>query len=121
MVQDFLRSMVSIKFAIRNATAFVAHSFADDDKQIVERITQFLSKLGLTCDSGVRAEPRSISEKILARLHAAELFVGIFTRREKKPDGTYTTSPWLIEEKAAAVHAGKRLLLFVEEGVENSI
>lgn len=121
MTGNVLRSVSLIKFAVREATAFVAHSFADEDRQVVERVSQFLSKLGVTCDSGHRAEPRSVSEKVLARLLAAELFVGIFTRRDKKPDDTYTTSPWLIEEKAAAIQAGKRLLLFVEEGVEKDI
>jgi tetratricopeptide (TPR) repeat protein len=121
MTNDVFRSIRLIKFAVREATAFVAHSFADEDREVVERISQFLSKLGVSCDSGYRAEPRSVSEKVLARLLAAELFVGIFTRRDKKPDETYTTSPWLIEEKAAAIQAGKRLLLFVEEGVEQSI
>ena len=121
MTGNVLRSVSLIKFAVREATAFVAHSFADEDRQVVERISQFLSKLGVTCDSGHRAEPRSVSEKVLARLLAAELFVGIFTRRDKKPDDSFTTSPWLIEEKAAAIQAGKRLLLFVEEGVEKDI
>src|SRR4051794_25123582 len=121
MTNNVLRSFSLIKFAVREATAFVAHSFAEEDRQVVERVSQFLSKLGVTCDSGQRAEPRSVSEKVLERLLAAELFVGVFTRRDQKPDGTYSTSPWLIEEKAAAIHAGKRLLLFVEAGVEKEI
>ena len=121
MTGNVLRSMSLIKFAVREATAFVAHSFAEEDREVVERVIQFLSKLGVTCDSGHQAEPRSVSEKVLARLLAAELFVGIFTRRDKKPDHRYTTSPWLIEEKTAAIQAGKRLLLFVEEGVEKDI
>jgi tetratricopeptide (TPR) repeat protein len=110
-----------IKFGVREATAFVGHSFADDDRQIVDRVTQFLSKLGVTCESGARAEPRQITDKVMSRLLAAELFVGIFTRREPKPNGGFGTSAWVIEEKAAAIQAGKRLLLFVEEGVEHSI
>ena len=121
MTGNIFRSVRLIKFAVREATAFVAHSFADEDRQVVERISQFLSKLGVACDSGHRPEPRSVSEKVLERLLAAELFVGIFTRRDKKQDDTFTTSPWLIEEKAAAIQAGKRLLLFVEEGVEKDI
>ncbi len=120
---NMLRSVSLIKFAVREATAFVAHSFADEDRQVVERVSQFLSKLGVTCDSGHRAEPRSVSEKVLARLLAAELFVGIFTRRDKKPDDTrYTTSPWLIEEKAAASKPVQTAApFFVEEGVEKDI
>jgi hypothetical protein len=70
---DLLRSMSLIKFAVREAAAFVGHSFAEDDRQVVGRITAFLSKLGVTCDSGQRAEPRQISEKVLERILAAEL------------------------------------------------
>jgi hypothetical protein len=106
-----------IRFAIREATAFVGHSFADEDEQLVEQIKQFLSKLGLKCDSGKRAEPKGISDKVRERILAAELFVGIFTRRQAQADGKFSTSAWTIEEKATALAAGKRLLLFVEEGV----
>ena len=116
-----MRSLSLIKVAVREATAFLGHSLSDEDRQIVERVTQFLTKLGVKCDSGVRAEPRPVSEKVRERLIAAEIFVGLFTRRDKKSDGTYTTSPWIIEEKAAAIQAGKKLLLFVEDGVEKEI
>jgi hypothetical protein len=43
--------------------------------------------------------------------------VGIFTRRQEQKDGSFSTSAWTIEEKATALAAGKRLLLFVENGV----
>jgi hypothetical protein len=39
------------------------------------------------------------------------------TRDKEKTDGTYTTSPWLLEEKGAAIAFGKYLVLLVEEGV----
>jgi tetratricopeptide (TPR) repeat protein len=109
--------MQSLKFAIREVPAFVGHSFSDDDREIVDQIKTFLTKLGVRCDSGARPEPKGISEKILQRIRAADLFVGIFTRRDLQPDGTYTTSSWTIDEKGAAIAEGKKLLLFVEEGV----
>lgn len=107
----------NIRFAIREATAFVGHSFSDDDKEIVEQIIRFLTKLGVKCETGARPEPRTVSDKVLDRINAAELFVGIFTRRDSKENGTFSTSAWVIEEKATALAAGKRLLLFVEDGV----
>jgi len=115
MIQPVI--LEQIKFAVRETTAFVAHSFAPEDKEIVDLISQFLTKLGLKCDSGRRPEPKGISEKVRERILGAELFVGIFTRRNQNPDGTFSTSAWTVEEKAAAITAGKRLLLFVEEGV----
>ena len=48
-------------------------------------------------------------------------FLSAFSpRRDKTGDDAFSTSPWLIEEKAAAIQAGKQLL-FVEEGVEHAI
>jgi hypothetical protein len=112
-----LHILRQIRFAVREATAFVGHSFAEEDEQLIEQIKQFLSKLGVKCDSGKKAEPRGISDKVKQRIQAAELFVGIFTRRQQQQDGSFSTSAWTIEEKATALAAGKRLLLFVEDGV----
>ncbi len=106
-----------IRFAIREATAFVGHSFAEEDQHLVDQLKQFPSKLGVKCDSGKRAEPKGISDKVKERIQAAELFVGIFTRRQQQQDGSFSTSTWTIEEKATALAAGKRLLLFIENGV----
>ena len=108
----------NLKFAIRKVTAFVGHSFSDKDKLIVDQLTQVLTKLRVRCDSGLRAEPVSVSHKVRERIAAAEIFVGIFTRRESIGNGVYSTAPWVIEEKAAAIAASKSLLLFVEDGVK---
>ena len=86
-----------IRFAVREATAFVGHSFADEDAQLIDQIKQFLSKLGVKRESGKRAEPKSISDKVKQRIQAAELFVGIFTRRQQQQDGSFSTSAWTIE------------------------
>jgi tetratricopeptide (TPR) repeat protein len=45
--------------------------------------------------------------------------VGIFTRHLRQEDGSYSTSAWIVDEKATALAAGKRLLLFVENGVRD--
>ena len=39
------------------------------------------------------------------------------TRADEKADGTFTTSPWLLEEKGAALAFGKKIVLMVEDGV----
>ena len=115
MIPPFL--FPSIKFAIREVPAFVGHSFASRDREIVQQIKDFLGRLGVKCDSGFRPEPKGVSDKVRQRIQNAELFVGIFTRRSKNEDGTYSTSTWVVEEKAAAIAGDKRLLLFVEDGV----
>ena len=39
------------------------------------------------------------------------------SKDQSKTDGTFTTSPWLLEEKGAALALGKPIVLMVEEGV----
>jgi len=93
-------------------------SFAEENKSLVKGLVQFFEKLGLATESGRRAEPRGVSEKVKERLRACEIFIGVFTRRNYLAEGSYSTSPWVVEEKAIAIGEGKRLLLFVEEGVK---
>ena len=110
----------SLKFGVRGASAFVGHSFAVEDQPIIERLLDFFSKLGLICDTGMRSEPSSISDKVRSRINEAEIFVAIFTRRgTANVDGSYSTSAWVVEEKSYAIAQGKRVLLFVEEGVSD--
>ncbi len=108
-----------IKFGVRKTTAFVGHSFLPDDDEIVGKLTDFFSKLGVDCDSGKKAEAVGISEKVRFRIKESEFFIGIFTRREQTGDGKYTTSSWVIEEKSFALAQGKKVLIFLEKGVDD--
>lgn len=104
----------------KKITAFVGHSFAKEDHELVRAIKHLLESLGIRCDSGEKPEGSTVSEKILARIKRNDLFVGVFTKGEKLPQNNkWTTSNWVIEEKASAISAQKRLLLLVEEGVED--
>jgi hypothetical protein len=86
--------MPNIKFAIRNVTAFVAHSFASEDEKIVRRLIEFFGKLGVTCESSKKAEADSVNEKIRRRLKDADFFIGIFTRRGGPgEDVSFQTAP----------------------------
>jgi tetratricopeptide (TPR) repeat protein len=99
-------------------SAFVGHTFSDNDANLIHDFKSLLGKLGLECESGQRPEGRPVSEKVKERIRAADVFVGFFTRREKIASrDEWTTSSWVIEEKAMAVELGKPLLLFVEDGV----
>src|ERR1700677_862194 len=114
-------AQMNIKFAVREIKAFVGHSFAKEDTYVVSTFIELLNKLGFNCITGQKAAPKEIREKIKERIEGCEVFVGIFTRREPKADGNFTAPPWVIEEKTWAIAAGKKLLLFVETGVENDI
>lgn len=104
----------------RKIPAFVGHSFAQKDRSLVESLKDLLSALGLECDTGEKPSGGSISKKILDRIDRNEIFVGIFTRKSKLADDKkWTTSSWVVEEKVAAIDKGKRLLLLVEDGVDD--
>jgi len=59
-----------------------------------------------------------ISEKVKALIEGQDIFVGVFTRRDKiARRNEWTTSVWVIDEKAYAYARGKKIILIKEEGV----
>jgi hypothetical protein len=66
----------------------------------------------LDIDSGERPDARSISEKIKTRIIDCDIFLGIFTKRERLGDtDEYATSQWVFEEKTYAVGLNKKIWL----------
>jgi hypothetical protein len=77
-----------------------------------------LTTLGFEIATGEKPKVDHISDKVKQLIDSRDLFVGIFTRREKiSRKAEWTTSLWVIDEKAYAVGKGKKLLLIKEEGV----
>jgi hypothetical protein len=100
-------------------TAFVGHSFAPADAQVVNCITEGLKAMGIEVAAGKRPKADRISEKVKKLIEDQHLFVGIFTRRDRlvgKP--TWSTSPWVIEEKVYAYAKNKKLILLKEKDVD---
>ncbi len=60
-----------------------------------------------------------VSKAILDRIRSCQYFLCLMSRDQPKADGTFTTSPWLLEEKGAALALGKPIVLMVEEGVSD--
>lgn len=99
-------------------TSFVGHSFAKSDESVNDSIVAFLTSLGIKVVTGERPKADSISEKVKREIDDQAIFVGVFTRRDKiarKPK--WTTSPWVIDEKAYAIGRRKKLILIKENGV----
>lgn len=99
-------------------TCFVGHSFTAADKSVNEAVVACLKSLGMKVVTGEKPKADSISEKVKREIDDQALFVGIFTRRDKiarKPE--WTTSPWVIDEKAYAIGRRKKLILIKEAGV----
>jgi hypothetical protein len=100
------------------ATAFVGHSFADADKPIATAVLDTLAAIGVTTQTGEKPKADTISEKVKRLIEGQHLFVGVFSRRDKiTGKKEWTTSPWVIDEKAYAVGKQKRLILIKEQGV----
>lgn len=102
------------------STAFVSHSFEPSDEEIAQTIIETLRSIGITVVTGEKPKAERISEKVKKRIDDQHLFVGVFTRRKKiARSKEWTTSPWLIDEKAYAVGKGRRLVLLREGGVDS--
>lgn len=112
---------MSEEIVLQSKKVFVAHSFNPDDVELVNKVKDFLSYFGIRIDSGERPDARSISDKIKARIVDCDILLGLFTKRHKI-EGTaeFTTSQWVVEEKSYAVSLNKKILLYVEEGVQFS-
>jgi hypothetical protein len=97
--------------------AFVGHSFAPEDAEIVRSVTEALEAIGIEVVTGKKPKADRISDKVKALLEGQHIFVGIFTRRDKLVGkNEWNTSTWVIDEKAY-VSKTKRLILLKEAGV----
>ncbi len=126
---------------MKNIDAFVGHSFADEDRDLVRYFLDYFSetqKLHPTFSwvHAEAAEPKELQEKVLARIEGKNVFIGICTLKEfamphspkkslrtywpflnsSKPDGEWKTSDWIIQEIGLAVGRGMSLILLVEGG-----
>jgi hypothetical protein len=99
---------------------FVGHSFDPSDTNVNNCICDALRALGLTVVTGEKPKADQISEKVKGLIEQQEIFVGVFTRRDKIARKLeWTTSAWVIDEKAYAVGLQKPLILLKERGVSS--
>ena len=99
-------------------TAFVGHSFDTDDEEVVSFVIGVLEALGFSIQTGARPRAERISDKVKGMIDKQEIFVGIFTRRDRLAGKQqWTTTEWVIDEKAYAYGKDKVLILLKEDGV----
>lgn len=99
-------------------SAFVGQSFVPADRSVNQCVCDTLEALGIKAVTGEKPKADLISEKVKRLIEEQSVFVGVFTRRDKiarKPE--WTTSAWVIDEKAYALGRKKRLVLLKEQGV----
>jgi hypothetical protein len=98
----------------KEGSVFLSYRFVEND--YVEGLRTLLERDGFTVVTGEDAGGY-ISRSVLERIGASEFFLCLMTRDEEKSDGTFTTSPWLLEEKGAALALNKKIILMVEDGI----
>ena len=102
---------------VRPRTVFLSYRFAEQD--YIDGLTQLLQQADFEIVTGM-ANNTYISKAIKEKIRTCEFFLCVMTRDSEKADGTYTTSPWLLEEKGVAIAYDKPLVLMVEDGVSTS-
>jgi hypothetical protein len=101
-------------------SAFVGHSFSPSDKDLVSTVVRLIEAFDIRVETGERPSADSVSAKVKRRIDRSDAFVGVFTRREKLSGReAYTTSAWIIDEKAYAVARDKKLVLLKDALVES--
>jgi len=95
-------------------SVFVSYRFAEED--YIGGLNLLLEQHGFVVVTGKSANT-FVSRAVLDRIKACDLFLCLMTRDKEKTDGTFATSPWLLEEKGAALAFGKPIVMMVEEGV----
>jgi hypothetical protein len=101
-------------------SAFVGQSFSAADKAVNKCVANTLEAVGIKVVTGEKPKADLISEKVKRLIEEQSIFVGVFTRGDKiarKPE--WTTSAWVIDEKAYALGRQKRLILLKEQGISS--
>jgi hypothetical protein len=97
-------------------SVFLSYRFAETE--YIQGLRTLLEREGFLIFTGENSNT-FISQAILERIKKSEFFLCLMTRADEKKDGTYTTSPWLLEEKGAALALSKKLVMMVEDGVND--
>lgn len=101
-------------------SAFVGHSFAPSDTIVVSPVIRLLQAFNIRVETGERPAARPVSDKVRRRIDRCDAFVAIFSRREKlSGKNAYTTSAWVIDEKAYAIGKDKKLVLIKDRLVDS--
>lgn len=101
----------------KERTVFLSYRFAEDE--YVRGLTKLLEREGFMVVTGKNANSY-IGRAVINRIRESEYFLCLMTKDKEKTDGTFTTSPWLLEEKGVALAMEKRIVLMVEEGISES-
>jgi hypothetical protein len=122
--------------------AFVGHSFLPEDQVVVRAFTDYLDTLkdalpSFMWEHAERAEPGTLTDKVLRIAAGKNLFIGICTAKEsaiptnslsnfwpfknyktaKTDEFTLKASDWVIQEIGMAIGMGMKTILLHEKGI----
>lgn len=121
--------------------AFVAYSYSEDDKALIEIFIDHLDTLaksipGFSWDHAKWAEPQPVSTKVLEKFEGKNFLIVICTPHEyavspdavygmsflkfanlKPPGAEWKTSDWIIQEIGLAIGRGMKVILLIEDKV----
>lgn len=102
--------------------AFVAHSFNENDTDIIDKFIKYFESLGVKCEDGEKPEFDFIEEKIKRRIDKNDIFIAISTcdkelLLEEGGPKKYSTSNWVMQESGYAIGKEKKCIFLVEQDV----
>jgi hypothetical protein len=95
-------------------SVFVSYSFQEENYG--SALKQLLLGAGFAPVTGEQTSGY-IGRSVIERIRQSRYFLSLITRVGEKTDGTFTCSPWLLEEKGVALAFDKRIVMLVEDGV----
>lgn len=115
----YLEQVLHEATLVEKRSVFLSFSYEPKDIELAEGLRKLLEAVGHTVITGEKNPMGSLSKSILKKIRQAEKCVVVMTCRDKKENGKFTTSSWLLEEKGAALALGKACLMLVEEGIDD--
>lgn len=105
---------------LESKTIFLAYSYKQEDEEFISGFKDLLEDKGWHIIDGKADQFGSVSDAILKKIEVVDYFMVIMTKRDEKENGLFKTSSWLIEEKGAALAFNKKVILIIEDGVDDS-
>jgi hypothetical protein len=94
---------------------FVASSFQDTDRIIVDGVAAILSSLGLQPINGRNVGGEQLEDVVRERIEQADGIVALFTRKDQGP---WSTHPWVMGEFGHAISKGRRSIALVDNSLD---
>jgi hypothetical protein len=96
---------------------FVAFGYRREERWVRELVVPILTSLDISIESGTELPGRAIGPEIRRRIERSTAVIGFLLRRQKLPDGKWTTSDWVRQEIEAGLGLNKDVVQVVEKGV----